>query len=129
MRILALLALALAGCATGSMDPHRWKTVVAPAEGGEVTVSHGSRLRLPLAADPSGAYEWRRVEPEILRVVSQGLTNPDGIDFTPVRSGEEKLRLEYRPLAGGEAQRSVSYVVTVPDDKGFYRRWFPGSLP
>lgn len=129
MRILAaLFVVALAGCATGRLDPHRWSTVVAPADGGNVTVSHGNRLRLPLATEPNGRYEWRRVEPEILRVVSQGSADPSGIDFTPVRSGEEKLRLEYRPLAGGAAQRSVEYIITVPEG-GFYHRALSLALP
>ena len=42
------------------------------------------------------------------------------MNFTPVRSGEEKLLLEYRPVSGtGPAQRVVSYDVTVPD-RGFF---------
>ena len=130
MRVLGLLAvLLLGGCISGSWDIHRWKTVEAPAEGGSVTVKHGQRLLLPLATKASDGYEWRRVEPQILSVVAEGPPNPDGISFTPVRSGEEKLRLVYRPVAGGEAQRTVDYVVTVPNDSAFFFRWFSLALP
>ena len=122
MRLLAAsLALALAGCMARSWDPHAPKTVVASERGGAVTVNHGERLRFPLATDPNGAYEWRRAEPQILRVIAEGPADPEGLNFTPVRSGEEKLRLEYRPVAGdGPAQRTVSYDVMVPKDSGIF---------
>jgi predicted secreted protein len=114
MKRLAILAiLVLGGC--GSMDVHGPKTVVAPAEGGSVTVTHGNRLRLPLATDPNGGYEWHRTEPQILAIVAEGPADASGINFTPVRSGEEKLRLEYRPLGGGAAERTVDYGVKVSD--------------
>jgi hypothetical protein len=90
--------------------------VVASEEGGAVTVRHGARLIIPLANDPAAGYEWRRVEPQILRVVAEGPPDEEGQSFTPVRSGEEKLRLEFRPMAGeGAAKRVVSYDITVPD--------------
>ncbi len=129
MRLFTAFVIFLAGCATGSTDPHRWKTVVAPAEGGSVTVTHGNRLRLPLATDEKSGYEWHRAEPQILAVVAEGPADPTGINFTPVRSGEEKLRLEYRPLSGGPAQRTVDYVVKVPDDSAFFFRTLPMVLP
>jgi hypothetical protein len=130
MRLIApVFALALGACATGSTDPHGPKTVVADAQGGAVTVTHGNRLRLPLATDASGAYEWHRVEPQVLTIVSEGPPRPSGIDFTPVRSGEEKLVMEYRPLNGGPAQRTVSYVITVPNDSAFFFRTFSSALP
>ena len=130
MRVLAVsLAVLLAGCATNWVDPHRWKTVEAPANGGSVTVKHGQQLRLPLATNANDGYEWRRVEPEILSVVSEGPADANGLSFTPVRSGEEKLRLVYRPIAGGEAQRTVDYTVTVPNDSAFWFRRFSLALP
>ena len=96
MRTAIVLALLMAGCST-TWDPHKPKTVNAGEDGGAVTVKHGQRLHLPLAADPGGQYEWRLAEP-------------------PVRSGEEQLRLEYRPVSGeGAPQRIVSYDVTVPE--------------
>jgi hypothetical protein len=127
MRYLALFVLALAGC--GSIDIHGPKTVVAPANGGEVTVTHGNRLRLPLATDEKSGYEWHRVEPQVMRVVAEGPADASGINFTPVRSGQEKLRVEYRPLAGGAAQRAVDYVITVPEDSAFWSRRFSLLLP
>ena len=132
MRLPALLSAALfmlGGCAavndfTHIRDPHAPKTVWADEEGGAVTVKHGDRLRVPLANDPKGAYEWRRVEPQIVMVVLEGPPDKWGFSFTPVRSGEEKLRLEYRPVSGqGTAQRAVSYDVTVPEGGLFSSMW------
>jgi predicted secreted protein len=122
--LAALLVLALAGCVARSWDPHAPKTVTASQEGGALTVNHGARLRIPLANDPAGEYEWRRVEPQILKVVAEGPPDAEGQSFTPVRSGEEKLTLEYRPVSGqGAAQRAVSYDITVPERGIFGRMW------
>lgn len=114
MRVLLLsLAVALAGCST-VYDPHKPKTVVARAEGGSVTLKHGERLRIPLAAPEDTAFEWHRVEPPIMTVIPVGAPGADGIELTPVRSGNEKLVFEYRPLGGeGNAEKSVAYDVTV----------------
>lgn len=119
--IAALVACAgLAGCA-GLWDVHGPKTVVADPNGGAVTVEHGDRLRLPLASDPASGYEWRKAEPQILTVVAEGPSDRDGLNFTPVRTGTEQLRLEYRPITGdGAAQRTVSYDITVPQDAGMF---------
>ena len=127
--LVLLLTLALGGCFAKSWDPHAPSTIVANADGGAVTVKHGNRLRLPLATKANDGYEWRRVEPQILSVVAEGPADPQRISFTPVRSGEEKLRLEYRPLAGGPPQRTVDYTVTVPNDSAFWFRWFSLALP
>ena len=111
---IVLLALA-AGCST-TWDPHAPKTVTASDDGGAVTVKHGQRLHLPLAADPGGQYEWRLAEPPVRAVLAEAPADEKGLNFTPVRSGEEQLRLEYRPMSGGGApQRIVSYDVTVPE--------------
>jgi len=125
MRPLAvLLVFALAGCMARSWDPHAPKTVVASEDGGAVTVNHGARLHIPLAADPNGTYEWKLIEPQLLKVMAEGPAEAGGQNFTPVRSGEEKLRLEYRPVTGGgAAQRVVSYDVTVPEGGIFSRMW------
>jgi hypothetical protein len=124
MRILApLLLLALGGCFAHKWDPHSPDTVVASAEGGAVMVPHGSRLRLPLAADAD--HEWRRAEPQILRVIAQGPADAEGQTFTPVRTGDEKLRLEYRRLnADAPAERSVTYDVSVPEETGMFSRFW-----
>jgi hypothetical protein len=114
MKILVpVLVCVLAGCSTTN-DPHAPKTITAGANGGAVTVNHGQRLYIPLAADRTGAFEWRRVEPAMVRVVPQSAPSEQGIMFTPVRTGTEKLRFEYRPTTGdGMAQKVVSYDVTV----------------
>jgi hypothetical protein len=109
---------------TGIRDPHAPKTVWADEGGGAVTVKHGDRLRIPLASDPAGTYEWRRAEPGLPVVVPQGPPDAQGFVFTPVRSGDEKLRMEYRPMSGeGAAQRTVSYDVSVPERGFFGRLW------
>jgi len=107
------ICAALAGCATGRLDPHAPKTVVAAGDGGRVTIKHGQRLRIPLTVTDS-AFEWHPVEPQIVAVMAQGSPDDQGFLFTPVRSGSEKLVFEYRPLEGeGAAQKAVSYDVTV----------------
>ena len=110
---ILVAAIALAGCST-TRDPHAPKTIVAASNGGSITVNHGERLRIPLAADAKAGFEWRRIEPRIMSVVAEGAPDAQGFRFTPVRSGTEKLRFEYRPVAAeGAAQKTVSYDVTV----------------
>jgi hypothetical protein len=113
MRLTVLaLAFAIAGCST-TWDPHAPKTVVAAENGGKVSVKHGQRLRIPLTV-ADNAFEWRPVEPTIVAVMAQGSPDEQGFMFTPVRSGNEKLVFEYRPVEGeGAAQKAVSYDVTV----------------
>jgi hypothetical protein len=112
--ILSAVLFIAAGCST-TRDPHAPKLVNAGANGGAVTVKHGQGLWIPLASDSPSTHEWRRVEPQILRVMAIGAPYPQGIYLTPLRSGTEKLRFEYRPLVGeGVAQKAVSYDVTVP---------------
>jgi len=111
-RAVLLLAVLVGACST-TRDPHAPKTVVARAEGGTVSIKHGQRLRIPLTATDS-AFEWRAVEPPIVAVTAQGAADEQGFLFTPVRSGNEKLVFEYRPVEGeGTAQKAVSYDVTV----------------
>ena len=113
MRVLFFGILLLAGCST-TWDPHRPKTIAAQADGGSVSLKHGQRLRVPLAAGTDSAFEWRRVEPPLMAVVAEGAPDAEGINLTPVRTGREKLVFEYRPVSGeGAAQKSVSYDVTV----------------
>ena len=126
MRAAIVLVLAAAGCST-VWDPHAPKTVLASAEGGAVTLKHGQRLHLPLAAEPGGQYEWRMAEPPVRSILAEGPADDSGLNFTPVRSGAEQLRLEYRPVGGeGAPQRIVSYDVTVPET-GF-RVWLQSLL-
>jgi predicted secreted protein len=124
MRLAVAAAMVLvAGCST-VWDPHAPKTVTAHEEGGAVTVRHGDRLHVPLTSDAGSGYEWRLVEPPMRMVVAEGPPDQEGLYFTPVRDGEEQLRLEYRPVSGeGPAQRSVSYDVTVPPET-----WMVGRI-
>src|SRR5262249_24778157 len=113
--IAVLVTLLAAGCST-VYDPHKPTTVMASEEGGAVTVKHGQRLHLPLTAEPGGQYESRIAEPQGRAVLAEGPADETGLNFTPVRSGEEQLRLEYRAVGGASApQRIVSYDVTVPE--------------
>ena len=109
-----LLLAALAGCST-TRDPHAPRTIRAGEAGGPITLDHGQRLFIGLPSDPASGHEWRRVEPMIMTVVPVGAPEPGGMWFTPVRSGSENLRFEYRPLSSesAAAQKAVSYDITV----------------
>ena len=112
-RLASLLAslVLLAGCST-TWDPHKPRTIDASANGGSVTLEHGQRLHVPLAA-PEG-FEWKAAEPRVPALLAEGPPSAEGQYFTPVRSGEEKLRFEYRAArADGAPQRVVTYDVTV----------------
>ena len=109
MRALLALCVVLAGCAAN--DPHAPKTITAGAAGGDINLQHGQRLRILLA--PERGFEWRRVEPRIVAVVVEGAPNAQGFMFTPVRTGNEKLRFEYFALGAEVPKRVVSYDVTV----------------
>jgi hypothetical protein len=115
-----IACLALGGCISSSRwDPHAPRDITASAEGGQITVQHGDRLHLPLAADPKSGYEWRLAEPPIRMVMQEGAPTDQGLNMTPVRTGDERLRVEYRPIDGtGPAQRTVSYDVRVLEDTG-----------
>ena len=99
MRPVLVIALLAAGCST-SWDPHAPKTVTASGDGGAVTVKHGQRLHLPLAAEPGSAYEWRLAEPPVRMVVAQGPGDQRG--------------LACRPHCVRNALPPVSAAVTVP---------------
>ena len=117
---LLVVCLALVGCASSNRwDPHSPRNIVASADGGQITVQHGDRVRLPLVADPKSGYEWRLAEPPVRMVLAEGPPAAQGINLTPVRTGDEQLRVEYRPIEGtGPAQRTVSYDIRVLEDTG-----------
>jgi predicted secreted protein len=121
---LAFFALTLLpGCGffynpAGAFPP---RTVTHENSGAGITLAHGQQLfvRLPLKAEPG--YEWVLREPEVAAVKAEGAPDQDkeaGIElwtFTPVRDGEQTLRLEYRrpeDYLVAPAQ-SVSYNLTV----------------
>lgn len=120
MRAFVLSILLLPGCAwfndyTGLRDPHAPKTVTAGAAGGKLRLDHGQRLRIRLPADATSGYEWRPVEPPILMVMVEAPPEQDSWYFTPMRTGKETLRFEYRRPEdpGAAAQRTVTYEITV----------------
>ena len=117
---LVIACLALGGCISSSRwDPHAPRDITASAEGGQITVQHGDRLHLPLVADPKSGYEWRLAEPPIRMVMLEGAPTQQGINLTPLRTGDERLRVEYLPIEGtGKPQRTVSYDVRVLEDTG-----------
>ena len=115
LAVLLLPACAWLNDSTRIKDPHAPKTVIAGEQGGQVRLDHGERLRIRLPADAASGYEWRRVEPQILMVMVEGPPNGDLWSFTPVRTGNETLRFEYRRARDEStaAQRAVTYEITV----------------
>ena len=118
--ILALLLPTASGCVwlndvTRIPDPHAPKTVTADESGGEVKLDHGQRLRIRLPAVSAPGNDWRRVEPRILAVMAEGPRQGDIWMFTPVRSGQETLHLEYGPVQEPAAapQRAITYIIFV----------------
>jgi len=96
--------------------------VVAPENSGdELTLSHGQQLfvRLPFKAE--AGYEWTLREPQVAAVKAEGAPDQDkdaGTEvwtFTPVRDGQQTVRLEYRRPYDyfTVPAESVSYNVTV----------------
>jgi predicted secreted protein len=121
--LLLCLAPLASGCGWlyngfGAYPP---RVVSTENSGAEVKLSHGQQLfvRLPFKAE--AGYEWTLREPPVAAVKPEGAPAQDkeaGTEvwtFTPVRDGEQTLRLEYRRTddnftAPGEM---VSYNVTV----------------
>jgi len=106
LRIAALLcpAFTLPACGwlgnlSGAYPP---ETVTIADSGKEIGLSHGQRLfvRLPFKAEPG--FEWTLREPPVAAVKPEGAPAQDkeaGTEvwtFTPVRDGQQTLRLEYR---------------------------------
>lgn len=111
MRIIFVF-LFLTACST--WDLHAPRTVTAPENGGEVSVSHGNRLLVKLPAAAQGS-EWRLREPMTMVVMAEGIADAQGLRMTPVRSGSETLRIVELPIGGdGAAQRTLSYQISVP---------------
>jgi len=111
MRLLVASLLLLAGCST-SWDPHKPRTIDAEPAGGAVSLKHGQRLHVPLSSETG--YEWKIVEPRLMAVVAEGPPAAEGLYFTPVRSGEEKLRIERRrERAEGAPEQVLNYDITV----------------
>jgi len=115
---LALSACGWLGNLSGAYPP---ETVTLADSGKEIGLSHGQQLfvRLPFKAEPG--FEWTLREPPVAAVKPEGAPAQNkeaGTEvwiFTPVRDGQQTLRLEYRRTqdyltAPAEA---VSYNLTV----------------
>jgi predicted secreted protein len=125
LRTVVLLSpvLAVSGCGwLGTLSGAYPPAVVTAAESGrEIGLSHGQQLfvRLPFKAEPG--FEWTLREPTVAAVKPEGApaqnkeAGTEVWTFTPVRDGQQTLRLEYRRaedylVAPAEA---VSYNLTV----------------
>jgi predicted secreted protein len=125
---VAMLSCALLSACGSTWMPGRdfgamsQRVVSQDSAGGEVGLLHGQRLlvRLPLAAEEG--YAWTLREPTVAAVKPEGAPGEDreaGLviwTFTPVRDGEQTLRLEYRRTTEDYTTapaRTVSYNVTV----------------
>ena len=124
-------ALLLSACSGGSWTAgYGWgymfgafspRVVSTEDSGEEVKLSHGQQLfvRLPLKGDVG--YEWTLREPPVAAVKAEGAPEQDreaGTEvwtFTPVRDGQQTLRLEYRRAEDYHTVPAevVSYNVTV----------------
>ena len=97
------------------------RVVTTADSGDEVKLAHGQQLfvRLPFKAE--AGYEWTLREPPVASVKPEGApvqNKENGTEiwvFTPVRDGEQTLRLEYRRINEYLTAPSelVSYNVTV----------------
>jgi predicted secreted protein len=118
-----LLPALLSGCGWlynpfGAYPP---RVVSTEDSGEEVSLSHGQQLyvRLPFKAEPD--HEWTLREPTVTAVKPEGAparSQEDGLEvwtFTPVRDGQQTLRLEYRRVTDyvTAPAEAVSYNVTV----------------
>src|SRR4051812_28779256 len=108
---LALLGAALlAGCQ--ALDIHAPKTVVAPENGGELTVKHGQRLKIPLPAESTtDGTQWRQRAPLVMVVIIESPPEGNVWSFTPVRTGKETLRLELARPGEADVKRTITYEV------------------
>jgi len=124
LRFAALLLLALlSGCGWlynpwGAYPP---RTVTSEDSGDEVKLSHGQQLfvKLPFKSEPG--FEWTLREPQVAAVKPEGAPAQDKEaalevwTFTPVRDGQQTLRLKYRRPEDyfTAPAETVSYNVTV----------------
>jgi len=121
--ILISPALAVSGCSwLGNLSSAYPPEVVTQADSGkQIGLSHGQQLfvRLPFKAEPG--FEWTLREPPVAAVKPEGAPAQDekaGTEvwtFTPVRDGQQTLRLEYRRPADylTAPLEAVSYNLTV----------------
>ena len=120
---LLLCAALLSGCGWlynpwGAYPP---RNVTAADSGNEVGLSHGQQLFVRLPAKNEEGFEWVIREPEVAAVKTEGtpaLDEEAGLltwTFTPVRDGQQTLRLEYRRVNDylTAPAEIISYNITV----------------
>jgi len=124
IRSIALSActLALAGCSSFAIIGLPSPIEVSDEDSGaDLTVVHAQQLIVRLPYKPDGGYEWLLREPPVGAVKPEGAplqSKEDGQEvwtFTPVRDGQQALRLEYRKPNDYDAAPAgtVSFNVTV----------------
>jgi predicted secreted protein len=123
-RLLATFAclLALSGCSSFAIIGLPSPIEVSDEDSGaELTVVHAQQLIVRLPYKPESGYEWMLREPPIGAVKPEGAaqqSKESGLEiwtFTPVRDGQQSLRLEYRKPNDYDAAPAgtVSFNVTV----------------
>ena len=114
--------LALSGCSSFAIIGLPSPIEVSDADSGaDLKVVHSQQLVVRLPYKPDGGYEWMLREPPIGAVKPEGApqqSKEDGLEiwtFTPVRDGQQALRLEYRKPNDydGVPAGTVSFNVTV----------------
>jgi predicted secreted protein len=129
--VLLVAALLLSACSGGSwtagwgwgymFGAYSPRIVSTEDSGEEVSLSHGQQLFVRLPYKGEAGYEWTLREPITAAVKPEGAPQQDkdaGTEvwtFTPVRDGQQTLRLEYRRADDyfTVPAESVSYNVTV----------------
>lgn len=119
---LSVCTLALAGCSSFAIIGLPSPVEVSDEDSGaELKVVHAQQLVIRLPYKPEGGYEWVLREPPIGAVKPEGapeLSKESGLEtwtFTPVRDGQQSLRLEYRKPNDYDAAPAgtVSFNITV----------------
>ena len=123
LAILSSSTVLLSGCGWLYNGFGAYPPVVVATEnsGDELKLSHGQRLFVRLPFKGEAGYEWMLREPQVSAVKAEGAPDQnkdEGIEvwtFTPVRDGQQTLRLEYRQPYDyfTVPAESVSYNVTV----------------
>jgi predicted secreted protein len=125
LRFIALaLPVLLSGC--GGWLYNLWgaypaRVVSTENSGDELSLAHGQQLYVRLPFKGEAGYEWTLREPTVAAIKAEGApaqSQEDGLEvwtFTPVRDGQQTLRLEYRRTNDyfTAPAQAVSYNVTV----------------
>lgn len=121
--VAVLLCGLLSGCGWlynvfGAYPP---KIVSTENSGDEFSLSHGQQLYVRLPYKGEDGFEWVLREPSVTAIKPEGApaqSKEDGLEvwtFTPVRDGQQTVRLEYRRINDylTAPVEAVSYNITV----------------